>query len=64
MQLPAHTVVDETLDLPADYFPDFGPIGLYIIRYVFLSNGYPKQPAPDDFWQGQIKTSSVTILIQ
>ena len=31
MQLPAHTVVDETLDLPADYFP-------ISVRVVFTSS--------------------------
>jgi hypothetical protein len=64
MELPAHTVVDETLELPSEYFPGLSARGLYIIRYLFLSNGYPKQPAPENFWQGQVKTASVTILIQ
>jgi hypothetical protein len=64
MELPPHKVVDETLELPADYFPGLGASGRYTIRYEFLSNGYPKQPAPENYWQGRIKTSPVTILIQ
>jgi hypothetical protein len=64
MELPPHRVVDETLELPAGYFPSLGASGRYTIRYEFLSNGYPKQPAPENYWQGRIKTSPVTILIR
>jgi len=62
--LPAHSVVDETLELPIGLFPGLGKAGLYTISYQFASGGYPKQPAPENLWQGQIKATSLTILVQ
>ncbi len=62
--LPAHSVVDETFELPATLFPGLGQAGLYTLGYLFLSGGYPKQPAPENLWQGQIKTASLTLLIK
>jgi len=64
VELKPHTVVDETLELPVDIFPGLHKAGLYIISYVFLSDGYPKQPLPEGFWKGQIKTSCITILMK
>jgi len=62
--LPAHSVMDESLELPARIFPGLGKAGLYLIGYQFVSGGYPKQPAPENLWQGQIKTASLIILVQ
>jgi hypothetical protein len=62
--LPAHAVMDETMELPSALFPGLGQPGLYTIGYQFLSGGYPKQPAPENLWQGQIKTASLTLLIK
>jgi hypothetical protein len=64
VELPSRTVVEETLELPTDIFPDLGKAGLYVISYLFVSNGYPHQPAPENYWQGQIKCGSVTILMR
>lgn len=64
IELSPHTVADETLDLPADIFPGLGSQGLYVISYVFISNGYPKQTPPDNFWQGRIRTGPITILMK
>jgi len=57
-------VMDETLELPTGLFPGLGKAGLYRIGYQFMSSGYPKQPAPENFWQGQVKAASLTILVQ
>ena len=62
--LPAHSVIDETLELPIGLFPGLGKAGLYTIGYQFVSSGYPKQPAPENLWQGQLKAASLTILVQ
>ena len=64
LELQAHTVVEETIELPTDRFPGLGKSGLYRISYVFWSGGYPKQPVPENYWQGQIKTSSLTIMVR
>jgi hypothetical protein len=64
MELPAHSIVEETLELPTDIFPGLGKPGIYVVGYVFLSDGYPKKPLPGNFWSGRIKTSSVTILLK
>ena len=64
LELPPHTIADETLSLPVDIFPGLGSPGLYVIGYTYISNGYPKQPPPENYWQGRIRTRSVTILIQ
>jgi len=63
LELPAHTVVDETVELPMDVFPGLGKAGLYTIGYQFMSGGYPKDP-PANFWGGQIKATSLTILVK
>jgi hypothetical protein len=62
--LPPHSVVDETLELPAGIFPGLGQAGLYTIGYQFVSGGYPRQPAPENLWQGQIKAAALTILVK
>jgi len=62
--LPAHSVMDESLDLPAGIFPGLGQAGLYTIGYQFVSGSDPRQPAPENLWQGQIKTAPLTILVQ
>jgi len=64
LELPAHSVVEETLELPGSIFPGLGKAGLYVITYAFLSDGYPNKPLPANFWKGHIKTSSVTILVK
>ena len=64
MKLQPHTVVEETLALPTAVFPNLNKAGLYTIRFQFLSDGYPKQPAPESYWQGQIKAAALTILIK
>lgn len=64
VELPSHSVVEETLDLPKDCFPGLGKPGLYAIHYRFVSSGHPGQPAPENFWQGQIKTPSLTLLVK
>ncbi len=63
IELRAHTVVDETVELPADAFPGLSKVGLYTIGYRFRSGGYPKEPPPANFWQGQIKATTLTILV-
>ncbi len=64
LELPPHTVVEETLELPTPVFPNLGKAGLYTIGYQFMSGGYPKQPAPETYWQGQIKAAALTILVK
>jgi len=62
--LPAHSVVDESLAVPPAQFPGLGQPGLYTIGYRFASGGYPKQPAPENLWQGEVKTAALTILVR
>jgi hypothetical protein len=64
VELPAHTVIDETIALPGNLFPGIEKAGLYTIDYNFVSDGYPKIPAPNNFWNGQIKAGSVSISIK
>lgn len=64
LELPAHKVLDETFELPLDIFPGLGKPGLYRISYQCLSDGYPKNPPPENFWRGQIKAATLTILIK
>ena len=64
IELNAHMVVEETIELPPDSFPGLGDEGLYVISYDFLSDGYPKQPPPENFWKGKIKTGPVTLMIK
>jgi hypothetical protein len=64
LELPAHTVVDETIELPADVFPGLRKVGLYTIGYQFMSGCYPKDPPPANFWGGKIKATSLTILVK
>ncbi len=61
--LPAHSVIDETLELPKKYLPGLGVTGLYTIRYAYSSSGYPKKK-PRNLWEGKIETGKVHILVQ
>ncbi len=64
MELPAQTVREESLTLPAEIFPGLGKAGLYKIGYRFMSGNYPKEPAPANFWPGHVQASSVSILVK
>lgn len=64
VELPAHTVVDEIIELPTVNFPGLGKAGLYTIGYQFRSPHYPKEPAPANCWQGFIKAASLNILVK
>lgn len=64
VELPAHTVTEETLELPPDLFPDLGKAGLYTIGYQYLSGGHPEKTAPENLWQGKIKGASLSILVR
>lgn len=64
IELNAHMVVEETIELPKDSYPGLGDEGLYVVSYDFLSHGYLKQPPPENFWKGKIKTGPVTLLIK
>ena len=64
IELNSHMVVEETIELLPDVFPGLGDEGLYVISYDFLSDGYPQQPPPENFWTGKIKTGSVILLIK
>ena len=62
--LPAHSVADETMEIPPALFPGLGQPGLYTIGYQYMSGGHPRQPAPENLWQGQVKVAALTILVQ
>jgi hypothetical protein len=64
LELAAHSVIEEAIDLPTGVFPGLGKAGLYTIGYQFMSGVYPKQPAPDNYWQGQVKAAALTILVR
>ena len=63
IQLSPGMVEEGTIELPPDTFPGLGVEGLYVISNEFVSNAYPKQPAPDNFWKGKIKTRPVIVLV-
>ena len=63
IELKPSMVVEDALELPPDIFPGLGVEGLYVIDNVFMSGGYPKQPAPENFWKGTLKTRPLTILV-
>ena len=64
IELNSHMVVEGTMELLPDVFPGLGDEGLYVISYEFMSDGYPIQPPPENYWKGKIKTGSVTMLIK
>jgi hypothetical protein len=63
IELQPGMVVEDQIELPPDIFLGLGVEGLYVIGNEYQSDGYPKQPAPNDFWKGKIKTKSVTVLV-
>jgi hypothetical protein len=62
--LAPHGVIDETLEIPKDLFPDLGNVGLYKIEYSYFSGGYPRPEKPKNFWEGKIEPLPVVILIK
>jgi hypothetical protein len=66
IELPAHTVVDETFVIPTNVFTGFGKAGLYTISYEFISirnANYPQDPPPANSWEGRIKTTPLTFVV-
>ena len=61
-ELKPGMVIDEALEIPKKYFKGLGDLGLYRIKYKYLSSGYPKKPKPD-LWEGSIDSSAVHLLI-
>ena len=62
-ELKPGMVIDETLEIPKKYFKGLGDLGLYRIKYKYLSSGYPKRPKPDNLWEGSIDSSAVHLFI-
>jgi hypothetical protein len=64
LELQPKSVVEHKMTIPRDRFPDWGKPGLYVIDYRYLSAGYPKQPAPANFWTGYVDSNQVVVMIK
>ena len=62
-ELKSGMVLDETLEIPKKHFKGLGDLGLYKIRYKYLSAGYPKRPKPDNFWEGSVNSKAIHVLV-
>jgi hypothetical protein len=62
-ELKGGMVIDETLELPRSYLKGLGELGLYRIRYKYLSTGYPKRPKPDNFWEGNMSSKPIHVFV-
>ena len=64
LELSPRSVVEEAMTIPKDALPGIDRPGPYVIEYRYLSNGYPKQPPPANFWAGHIDSEAVTVLVR
>jgi hypothetical protein len=64
IQLPGKSAVDQTLTLPRHQFPNLAERGLYTIAYLYLAARYPRDSVPEDLWQGQVQSATITLLVR
>src|SRR5687768_17526399 len=64
MELAAKSVVEDAHTIPKDHYTEIDKPGLYVIEYRYLSNGYPTQPPPDNFWTGFVDSNPVTVVVK
>ena len=64
IELPARSVVEESMTIPKDRLPGIDEPGLYVIEYRYMSSGYPTQPAPSNFWTGSVDSNPVTVVVK
>jgi hypothetical protein len=63
-ELPPHTIIDETLDVPDELFPGIQTPGLYKMVYTYQSSNYPRKASPENHWKGEIMSGSAVLLRQ
>ena len=64
LEVPAKSVIEETMKIPKDRFPDWGKPGLYVIDYRYLSAGHPRQPKPANMWEGYVDSNQVMFIVK
>ncbi|HSH92887.1 MAG TPA: hypothetical protein VK968_01940 [Roseimicrobium sp.] len=63
IELGPHKTVEDVLRLSTDHFPALNKKGLYRLTYFYLSSGYPSRVHPESYWEGEITSNSVDVLI-
>jgi hypothetical protein len=66
VELPAKMVVEDSLPIRREVFRTFGASGLYTVGYEFANQAfmYPKSPAPQNLWEGAVRTGTVSFQIK
>lgn len=63
-ELPPHSIIDETLEMPNELFPGLQTPGLHKVVYMYQSSNYPKKTSPENYWKGKIVSGSAVLLRQ